>query len=76
MNLIDRAEVLLQHGNMLMTRTSGCYIVTLYRIENFFTEVWYCVQTPKIHRIEPVRIEDVYHLYEKDIDISDIHNSC
>lgn len=73
MNLMERAEHLLEHGEMLMSRVSSCYIVTLYQVSGFYAEVWYCQQTPRIHHIDIVKLENVYHLYEGDIDISDIH---
>jgi hypothetical protein len=57
---------------MIMTRISGCYIVTLYRIADFFAEVWYCQQAPRIHRIDAVNMEEVYPYYEQNIDISDL----
>lgn len=74
LQLTDRAEVLLEQGQMIMTRISGCYIVTLYQVADFFAEVWYCQQTPRIHRIEVVNMSDVYPLYEQNIDISDLSN--
>jgi hypothetical protein len=72
LSLIDRAELLLEQGQMLMSRISGSYLVTLYRLNEFYAEVWYCSQTPQIHRIDCINLDDVYKLYEENIDFSDI----
>ncbi len=73
MEIIERAELLLEHGQMLMSRSESCYIITLYRIRGFFAEVWYCLQDSGIHMIETIDPEDIINLYEDDIDISDLN---
>jgi len=71
----ERASLVLTKGEELMHRIYIYYIIRLYRLSDFFVEIWYSQTSNKIDKILVVDLEDVLHLYEKNIDISDLFNS-
>jgi hypothetical protein len=71
----ERASLVLTEGEELMHRIYIYYIIRLYRLSDFFVEIWYSQTSNKIDKILVVDLEDVLHLYEKNIDISDLFNS-
>lgn len=71
----ERASLVLTEGEELMHRIYIYYIIRLYRLSDFFVEIWYAQSSNKIDKILVVDLEDVLHLYEKNIDISDLFNS-
>lgn len=72
LTLNDKIELVIEQGTELLNRVFLFYVIRLYNIDEFYVEVWYKTSSNKIDRIEPVDIDDVFHLYEKSIDIEDL----
>lgn len=71
----ERATLLLKDGSELMNRIYLFYNIKLFGFSGFFVEIWYHQVSNHIDKILVVELEDVLHLYEKNIDISDLfHN--
>jgi hypothetical protein len=68
----EKIELVIDNGTEILNRIFLFYVIRLYSIEDFYVEVWYKTSTNKIDRVEPVQIEDVFHLYERNIDIEDL----
>jgi hypothetical protein len=68
----EKIELVIDDGTEILNRIFLFYVIRLYSIEDFYVEVWYKTSTNKIDRVEPVQIEDVFHLYERSIDIEDL----
>lgn len=68
----EKIELVIDDGTEILNRIFLFYVIRLYSIEDFYVEVWYKTSTNKIDRVEPVQIEDVFHLYERNIDIEDL----
>lgn len=72
LTLNDKIELVIDQGSELLKRVFLFYVIRLYNIDEFYVEVWYKASSNKIDRIEPVDIDDVFHLYERSIDIDDL----
>lgn len=72
LTLNDKIELVIDQGSELLNRVFLFYVIRLYNIDEFYVEVWYKTSSNKIDRIEPVEIDDVFHLYERSIDIDDL----
>jgi len=72
LTLNERIELVIENGTEILNRIFLFYVIRLYSIDDFCVEVWYKTSTNKIDRVEPVQIEDVFHLYERSIDIEDL----
>jgi len=68
----ERLRITFEEGVEVMSRIYLYYTVKLYRIGNMFAEVWYRPHHNRIDRVEAVNLDEVLHLYEKEIDISDL----
>jgi len=68
----EKIELVIDNGTEILNRIFLFYVIRLYCIEDFYVEVWYKTSSNKIDRVEPVQIEDVFHLYERNIDIEDL----
>ncbi len=68
----ERAHKVLTEGDELMHRIYIFYTIKLFRFSGFFVEIWYLPASNKIDKIVVVDLDDVLHLYEKNIDISDL----
>ncbi|MBE0641409.1 MAG: hypothetical protein IH599_05190 [Bacteroidales bacterium] len=68
----DKVRVALEEGFELMHRTYLFYTVKLYKVGSLHVEVWYRPHHNRIDKAEAVDLEDVLHLYEKEIDINDL----
>lgn len=68
----ERVHRVLTQGHQLMSRIYVYYTIRLYHFADFFVEIWYLPGSNKIDKIRIVDMDDVLHLYEKDIDISDL----
>jgi hypothetical protein len=67
-----KASFVLNEGRELMDRIYIFYIIKLYIFSGMFVELWYKPASNKIDKVLIVELEDVLHLYEKNIDISDL----
>lgn len=72
LSINEKIELVIDNGTEILNRIFLFYVIRLYSIEDFYVEVWYKTSTNKIDRVEPVQIEDVFHLYERNIDIEDL----
>ena len=72
LTLNDKIELVIEQGTELLNRFFLFYVIRLYNIDEFYVEVWYKTSSNKIDRIEPFDIDDVFHFYEKNIDIEDL----
>lgn len=68
----QRLELLLLQGTELMSRIYIYFIVKLYFFDGVYAEVWYVQTSNKVHQVMSVELDDVVHLYEKNIDIDDL----
>ena len=72
LSINEKIELVIENGTEILNRIFLFYVIRLYSIEDFYVEVWYKTSSNKIDRVEPVEIEDVFHLYERSIDIEDL----
>ena len=72
LSINEKIELVIENGTEILNRIFLFYVIRLYSIEDFYVEVWYKTSSNKIDRVEPVQIEDVFHLYERSIDIEDL----
>ncbi|HPE33235.1 MAG TPA: hypothetical protein PLI65_00395 [Bacteroidales bacterium] len=68
----ERASMVLTEGREILDRIFMYYIIRLYKYSDFYVELWYQTASNRIDKILVVDLEDVLHLYEKNIDISDL----
>ena len=68
----EQVTSVLGNGNELLERIFVDNVVKLFQLENFYVEIWYQQTTNRIIRIGVVQLEDVVHLYEGQINISDL----
>lgn len=68
----EQLRLTFEKGREVMARTYLYYTVKLFRIDTLFIEVWYRPHHNRVDKAEAVDLDDVLHLYEKEIDISDI----
>ncbi|NCC72292.1 MAG: hypothetical protein EOM06_02760 [Sphingobacteriia bacterium] len=68
----ERASMVLTEGQEILDRIFMYYIIRLYKYSDFYVELWYQTASNHIDKILVVDLEDVLHLYEKNIDISDL----
>ncbi|HRY98066.1 MAG TPA: hypothetical protein P5550_03325 [Bacteroidales bacterium] len=71
----DKVRITFEHGSELMHRTYLYYTVKLYKLGNLFVELWYRPHHNRIDKVEAVSLDDVLHLYEKEIDINELFSS-
>ena len=72
LSINEKIELVIDNGTEILNSIFLFYVIRLYSIEDFYVEVWYKTSSNKIDRVEPVQIEDVFHLYERSIDIEDL----
>jgi len=72
LTLTEKIELVIEDGTEVLNRIFLFYVIRLYSIDDFYVEVWYKTSSNKIDRVESVEIDDVFHLYEKSIDIEDL----
>lgn len=68
----SKAHIVLTHGSELIDRIFMFYVIKLYMLDSFYVEIWYHQISNKIDKVQLVDIDDVVHLYEKRINISDL----
>lgn len=70
----EQVTTLLGNGSELLERIYIYYVIKLYSLAGFFVEIWYQQTTNRIDRVIIVQLSDVIHLYESQINISDLYN--
>jgi hypothetical protein len=68
----EQVTSVLGNGNELLERIFVDNVIKLYQLENFYVEIMYQQTTNRIIRVALVHLEDVVHLYESQINISDL----
>ncbi len=68
----EQVSVILSNGKELLERIFVYYTVKLYLLDGLFVEIWYHQVTNRIDKVLVVEFEDVIHLYESQINISDL----
>ena len=68
----EKIELVIESGTEILNRIFLFYVIRLYSVEDFYVEVWYKTSSNKIDRVDPVEIDEVFHLYERSIDIEDL----
>ena len=72
LTLNEKIELVIENGTEILNRIFLFYVIRLYSVDDFYVEVWYKTSSNKIDRVESVEIDDVFHLYERSIDIEDL----
>lgn len=72
MPIDKRVNLVLNQGNLLLERIFMFYVIKLYAMNGLFVEIWYQQINNRIDKVKLVHIDDVLHLYEKQINISDL----
>lgn len=75
MELLEKVQTVLEHGQEVMTRVYMYYGIKLYAVGNFFVEIWYRQYASKIDHVKTVEVEDVFLNYKDHIDISDLYQN-
>jgi hypothetical protein len=68
----QKVEILFDEGQELMNRIYVFYNIKLYSLFDFYVEIWYKQTTNKIDKVIVVKLIDVVHLYESQINIQDL----
>ena len=68
----EQITTVLGQGIELLERIYVYYIVKLYKLDDLFVEIWYKQTTNRIDKVKVVELDDVIHLYESQINISDL----
>ncbi len=71
----EKVRLTFEEGQEIMARIYLYYTIKLFQLGPLFVEVWYRPHHNRIDKVEAVVLEEVIHLYEKEIDISDIFGS-
>ncbi|MCD6661613.1 MAG: hypothetical protein LT105_15735 [Lentimicrobium sp.] len=72
MSVSEQVTTVLGRGMELLDRIYIYYVVRLYKLDNLFIEIWYHQTTNRIDKVLLVELDDVVHLYESQINISDL----
>lgn len=68
----SKVTLVLSEGHELLKRIFMYYVVKLYEVDGIFVEIWYQQISNKIDKVQLVEMDDVLHLYEGQINISDL----
>lgn len=68
----EQVSAVLDDGIELLERIFVHYVVKLYKLGDLYIEIWYQQITNHIGKVKLVDPEDVLHLYESQINISDL----
>ncbi|MBI9033627.1 MAG: hypothetical protein JEZ03_04050 [Bacteroidales bacterium] len=70
LTLEKRTHIVFNDGFEVMDRIFLFYQIRLYSLNDFYVEIWYRQIGNKVDKVESLDINDVTHLYGKEIDIS------
>ena len=68
----EQVTTVLGQGVELLERIYIYYVIKLYKLDDLFVEIWYKQTTSRIDKVDIVDLNDVVHLYERQINISDL----
>ena len=68
----EQVAALFGKGKELLERIFMYYVVKLYHLDDLYVEIWYHQTLHRIDKVVIVEIDDVVHLYESRINISDL----
>jgi hypothetical protein len=68
----EQVSAVLSNGTELLDRIYVYYVVKLYHFDDLYVEIWYQQLSNRIDKVQVVEIDDVIHLYESQINISDL----
>jgi hypothetical protein len=68
----DRAELVWQHGRLLTTRGHMGYTVVLYKMPEFFAEVWYSPEDNQIALVHGFNNPELIESYIESIDLEEL----
>jgi len=68
----EKVELLFDDGRELMNRIYVFYNIKLLSLFDFYVEIWYKQTTNKIDKVIVVKLDDIVHLYESQINIQDL----
>lgn len=68
----EKIAIVLDQGVDLLERIFIYYNIKLYKLDELFIELWYEQNTLRIDKVKVVELDDVAHLYESQINISDL----
>ncbi len=68
----EQLTTVLGQGIDLLERVYVYYIIKLYKLDDLYIEIWYKQTTNRIDKVKVVDLNDVIHLYESQINISDL----
>ena len=72
MSVQEQITTVLGQGIELLERIYVYYIIKLYKLDNLYVEIWHKQTTNRIDRVRLVELDEVIHLYEGQINISDL----
>ena len=72
MPLEEQITTVLGQGMELLDRIYVFYTIKLYKLDELFIEIWYKQTTSRIDKVIVVDLDNVVHLYESQINISDL----
>ena len=72
LSIQDQVALVLGNGTELLDRIFVDNIVKLYMLNGFYVEIWYQQIANRIKKVNVVELNDVIHLYENRINISDL----
>lgn len=67
-----KVHMVLADGRELLDRIYMYFVVKLYSFDGLYIEIWYQQISNRIDRVIVVNPDDVLHLYESQINISDL----
>lgn len=67
-----KLELILTDGRELLERIYMFYVIKLYAYRGLYVEIWYQQISNRIDKVLLVDLDDVSHLYESQINISDL----
>lgn len=68
----EKISLVFEAGNEVISRIYLFYHIKLYVLSDFFVEIWYQKNSNTIDRVIVVDAQNVFELYENQINISDL----
>ncbi|MFA8450824.1 MAG: hypothetical protein ACEPOW_09040 [Bacteroidales bacterium] len=65
-----KIQILLEDGEKLLERIFLYYEIYLYALGDFYVELWCRQNSHRIDKIVAVDIDEIFHIYENQIDLN------